>query len=108
MKLSGALFVLPGYWRGKGKPEPASYEKSYLQASVRQFFFQRAQVAVLLTQRYQIARPYFMLTKFFVQRTHLRKLLASCLIILTTTLSDQSFSLPPIQFNGLMRSRLFG
>jgi len=42
-----------------------------------------------------------MLAEFFVQQTHLRKMLAGFLVVLATSPRNQSFSLLLIEFNCL-------
>ena len=58
------------------------------QASVRQFLFQRTQVAVLLAQGCHVARPRLTLTKLLIQGAHLCEECAGLLIVLAIALGD--------------------
>ncbi len=71
------------------------------QPRVRQFFFQRAQVTVLLTQRGNVTHPSLMLTELLVERTHVYEVLTSLLVVLTAPHGDQSFSILLIYFRWL-------
>ncbi|HYU71928.1 MAG TPA: hypothetical protein VEL31_04525, partial [Ktedonobacteraceae bacterium] len=80
----------------------------FSQVSICHFFLQRTQVAVLLAQACQVARPRVMLAELLVQDTHLCQECAGLLVVLATSLGDQSFRPLPIQLYGLARARLFG
>src|SRR2546428_5927841 len=78
------------------------------QASIRQFLFQRTQVAVLLAQGCHVARPGLTLAKLLVQGTHLCEERAGLLVVLAAPLGDESFSTLPIQLYSLLWACLFG
>lgn len=78
------------------------------QTSVGQFLFQRTQVAVLLAQGCHVARPGLMLAKLLVQGTHLCEERAGLLVVLATSLGDESFSPLPVQLYSLAWVCLFG
>jgi hypothetical protein len=73
-----------------------------------QFFLQGTQVAILLTQCRNVARPCLALAELLVQDAHLCEVLAGFLVVLTTSLCNQSFGMLSLQLYCLTRSRLFG